>query len=213
MARWKDIPNLLIGRSVRKENKETIRKYMTEEKRKQHYALLDMNKTYYNAYISRPYVIYPHDETEKARKRFEDLKRIWDQREVLLVEGDRTRMGIGNDLFANAESVERIIAPNENAFDVYDAVYDAVMEEGKNKVILIALGPTATVLAYDLAKAGYWALDIGHLDLEYEWFLRGKGYSYVPHKYNNEMPGDTMVTDISDQGYEQSIVKIISATR
>lgn len=198
---------------IRKENKETIRKYMTEEKRKQHYALLDMNKTYYNAYISRPYVIYPHDETEKARKRFEDLKRIWDQREVLLVEGDRTRMGIGNDLFANAESVERIIAPNENAFDVYDAVYDAVMEEGKNKVILIALGPTATVLAYDLAKAGYWALDIGHLDLEYEWFLRGKGYSYVPHKYNNEMPGDTMVTDISDQGYEQSIVKIISATR
>ena len=122
-------------------------------------------------------------------------------------------MGIGNDLFANAESVERIIAPNENAFDVYDAVYDAVMEEGENKVILIALGPTATVLAYDLAKAGYWALDIGHLDLEYEWFLRGKGYSYVPHKYNNEMPGDTMVTDISDQGYEQSIVKIISATR
>ena len=198
---------------IRKENKETIRKYMTEEKRKQHYALLDMNKTYYNAYISRPYVIYPHDEIEKARKRFDDLKRIWDQREVLLVEGDRTRMGIGNDLFANAESVERIIAPNENAFDVYDAVYDAVMEEGENKVILIALGPTATVLAYDLAKAGYWALDIGHLDLEYEWFLRGKGYSYVPHKYNNEMPGDTMVTDISDQGYEQSIGKIISATR
>lgn len=198
-------------KGLRRENKENIRKYMTEEKREKHYALLDMDKVYYNAYISRPYVIYPHNEIEKARKRFGNLKRIWEKQKVLLVEGDKTRMGIGNDLFANAEKVERIIAPNENAFDVYDMIYDAVIEEGENKVILIALGPTATVLAYDLAKAGYWALDIGHLDLEYEWFLKGKGYSYIPNKYNNEMPGDTMVTGISDQEYEKSIVKIIPA--
>lgn len=196
---------------LREENKNTIRKYMTEEKREKHYALLDMNKQYYNAYISRPYAIYPHDEIEKAKKRFENLKRIWENRNVLLVEGDRTRMGIGNDLFANAENVERIIAPNEDAFDVYDEIYKAVMEEGANKVILLALGPTATVLAYDLAKEGYWALDIGHLDLEYEWFLKGEGYSYIPHKYNNEMPGDTRVTELSDQVYEKSIVRVISA--
>lgn len=196
---------------LRSENRDIIRKYMTEEKRERHYALLDMNKIYYNAYISRPYVIYPHNEIEKARKRFENLKQIWEKQKILLVEGDRTRMGIGNDLFANAESVERIIAPNENAFDVYGEIYEAVLKYGKNKVILIALGPTATVLAYDLAKEGYWALDIGHLDLEYEWFLKGKGYSYIPHKYNNEMLGDTMVMDISDQNYEKSIVKMIAA--
>lgn len=195
---------------LRRENKDTIRKYMTEEKRERHYSLLDMNKIYYNAYISRPYVIYPHNETEKAKKRFEDLKRIWEKQNVLLVEGDRTRMGVGNDLFANAENVERIIAPNEDAFDVYEEIYKAAMEEGVNKVILIALGPTATVLAYDLAKAGYWALDIGHLDLEYEWFLKGKGYSYILHKYNNELPGDTKVTELSDQAYEKSIVRVIS---
>ena len=35
------------------------------------------------------------------------------------------------------------------------------------------MGPTATVLAYDLAKEDYWAIDIGQLDTEYEWFLRG----------------------------------------
>ena len=83
------------------------------------------------------------------------------------------------------------------------------MHYGENKLILIALGPTATVLAYDLAKAGYWALDIGHLDLEYEWFLKGKGYSYILHKYNNEMPGDTKIQDISDKDYEKSILKTI----
>lgn len=195
---------------LRDENKHTIRRYMTEEKRQAHYALLDMDKEYYNAYISRPYVIYPHEETQKARKRFDDLKKIWDKQNVLFVEGDKTRMGVGNDLFSNARKIERILAPNENAFDVYGEIYDAVLKYGSNKVILIALGPTATVLAYDLAKAGYWAIDIGHLDLEYEWFLRGKGYSYVTNKYNNEVLGDTVVEDINDQNYRKSIVRIIS---
>lgn len=195
---------------LRDENKDTIRRYMTEEKRQAHYTLLDMNKEYYNAYISRPYVVYPHEDTEKARKRFDDLKKIWDKQNVLLVEGDKTRMGVGNDLFSNARKIERILAPNENAFDMYDEIYDIVLKYGGSKVILIALGPTATVLAYDLARAGYWALDIGHLDLEYEWFLKGKGYSYITNKYNNEMLGDTVVGDIDDESYSKSIVEIIS---
>lgn len=194
---------------LRKENKDTIRRYMTEEKRREHYGLLDMEKEYYNAYISRPYVIYPHNETDKAKARFEDLRRIWDKRDILFVEGNKTRMGVGNNLFENAESIQRIIAPNENAFDVYNDILSVALRYGKDKLILAALGPTATVLAYDLAKSGYWALDIGHLDLEYEWFLKGKGYSYVPHKYNNEMFGDTVVADIFDEDYDKSVIEII----
>lgn len=190
---------------LREENRFAIRRHMTEEKRKVYYALLDMNKQYYNAYISRPYVIYPHDEIEQTKKRFDALRRIWDKQDILFVEGDRTRMGVGNDLFDNARSIERIIAPNENAFCVYEGLYDASMKFGKDKLILIALGPTATVLAYDLAKEGYWALDVGHLDLEYEWFLKGKGYSYIPHKYNNEVLGDTYVLPIEDKSYTASI--------
>ncbi len=194
---------------IRKENRNTIRSYMTLEKRREHYRLLDFKKEYYNAYISRPYAIYPHHEIEKAKERFEHLEKIWKDQDVLIVEGDKTRMGVGNDLFQNAKSVKRIIAPNENAFSVYEKLYSTVLHYGENKLILIALGPTATVLAYDLAKAGYWALDIGHLDLEYEWFLKGKGYSYILHKYNNEMPGDTKIQDISDKDYEKSILKTI----
>lgn len=194
---------------IRKENRNTIRSYMTLEKRREHYRLLDFKKEYYNAYISRPYAIYPHHEIEKAKERFEHLEKIWKDQDVLIVEGDKTRMGVGNDLFQNARSVKRIIAPNENAFSVYEKLYSTVLHYGENKLILIALGPTATVLAYDLAKAGYWALDIGHLDLEYEWFLKGKGYSYILHKYNNEIPGDTKIQDISDKDYEKSILKTI----
>ena len=196
-------------RQLREENKGTIRRYMTEEKRKSHYDLLNMEKQYYNAYISRPYVIYPHEEREKAEQRFRNLKRIWEDQEVLLVEGDRTRMGVGNDLFDNARQIKRIIAPNENAFDVYEEIYRASLRHGEGKLILIALGPAATVLAYDLAKEGYWAIDIGHLDLEYEWFLKGEGYSYIPHKYNNEVSGDSNVIPVTEEAYFASIVESV----
>ncbi len=196
-------------KELREENKDTIRRYMTEEKRQKHYALLDMEKQYYNAYISRPYVIYPHEEREQANNRFRSLKQIWDKQEILFVEGDKTRMGVGNDLFDNAKQINRIIAPNENAFDVYDEIYRASLKHGKGKLVLIALGPAATVLAYDLAKEGYWAIDIGHLDLEYEWFLQGEGYSYIPHKYNNEVLGDVKVIPVTDEAYYSSIVESV----
>lgn len=194
-----------MTKMLREENRYAIRRYMTEEKRKIHYTLLDMNKQYYNAYVSRPYVIYPDAEKVQAKRRFDILKRIWDKQNILFIEGDKTRMGVGNDLFDNARSIERIIAPNENAFCVYEDLYQASMKFGKDKLILIALGPTATVLAYDLAKEGYWALDVGHLDLEYEWFLKGRGRSYIPHKYNNEVLGDTYVVPIEDKIYTASI--------
>ncbi len=46
---------------------------------------------------------------------------------------------------------------------------------------MIALGPTATVLAYDLAKSNYWAIDIGHVDVEYMWMLQ-KAKNKIPIK-------------------------------
>lgn len=187
-----------------------IRRYMTESKRKQQYQFIDMDKQYYNAYISRPYVYYPRELYKEAKERFEQLKKIWAGQDVVIVEGDRTRMGVGNDLFSGVNSLARVIAPNENAFSVYDRILQEILDKvDTEKQILIALGPTATVLAYDLAKQGYWAIDIGHIDLEYEWFLRGKGKCQIPYKYNNEMTGGAIVADIEDEAYANSILTII----
>lgn len=194
---------------LREENKDNIRQYMTPYVRRQHYKYIDMNKKYYNAYVSRPYVIYPHNLREAASQRFKNLRKIWNKKDILIVEGDKTRMGVGNDLLSNSNSIKRIIAPNENAFSVYEKILESVLKISKEYLVLIALGPAATVLAYDLAKKGYWAIDIGHLDLEYEWFLKGEGYSYVPNKYNNEVPCDLDVLDICDKEYEKSIINII----
>lgn len=187
-----------------------IRKYMTETKRRQHYQFIDMNKQYYNAYISRPYVYYPKEKYNESGERFDKLKLIWKDRDIVIIEGEKTRMGVGNDLFSETKSVERILAPSENAFSVYDRILQSVLYNvDKDKQILIALGPTATVLAYDLALYGYWAIDLGHVDLEYEWYLRGKGKCYIPYKYNNEVIGGNIVADIKDKEYEKTIIDII----
>ena len=171
------------------QSKREIRRYLQPKVRKEHLQLLSKDKVYYDAYVTRPYVMYADNDTEAPKTRFEALKKIWDGRDCVIVEGVRTRVGEGTDLLDNAKSVETVLGPAENAFKEYDRLLSDCLEKPKNKLFLLALGPTATVLAYDLCKAGYQAIDIGHLDLEYEWFLRGEGIRVeVPGKYNNELP-------------------------
>lgn len=184
-----------------------IRAYLTPEVRKQHYELIDMNKVYYDTYVTRPYAIYKDNITDAPLRRFAHLKQIWEGKRLLIVEGEKTRMGVGNDLFDNADDIIRILGPAEHAFSRYDDILQSALKFGKDRLILVSMGPTATVLAYDLACAGYQALDIGHVDIEYEWMLAGKGgRTAVPYKYNNEFNGGDIVEEIKDEKYEMQIV-------
>lgn len=174
-----------------------IRIYMTEEVREKHQKYLSTDRVYYDAYISRPYVMMKDRSIEATKKRFANIQRIWDKREVIIVEGALTRMGMGNDLLSNAKSVKRILAPATSSFDRYDEILEASLRYAKEDVLfLIAMGPSAGVLAYDLTQEGYQAIDIGHVDLEYEWFLAGKGERVpVKNKYNNEIEGGDTVEE------------------
>lgn len=187
---------------------EDIRLYMSPEVRQDHMNLMDLNKTYYNAYLSRPYIIYK--DKENAGLRFEELKQIWKNQDVLIVEGHQTRMGVGNDLLDTAHSVSRIVAPSENAFDRYQDILSCVKKTSKNRLVMLALGPTATVLAYDLAVCGFWAVDIGHLDLEYEWYKADlKERRDIPYKYVNEINKGNQVSDLPDEFREKYEAEII----
>ena len=186
-----------------------IRFYMAGgETRKQHMGLLEHDRVYYDAYVSRPYVMYKDNMTDAPKKRFEHLKKIWEGRNVIVVEGAQTRMGVGNDLLNNAREVKRILTPATSSFDRYDDILRASLKHAKDDTLfLIAMGPSAGVLAYDLTVEGYQALDIGHIDLEYEWFLAGKGERVpVPYKYNNEVEGDDCAEELQDPVYEGQIV-------
>lgn len=193
-----------------REGKYGIRPYMTDEVRRQHQQFLDLERIYHNAFVSRPYAMYADNHTDAPRQRFQNLQRIWAGRDIIFVEGALTRLGVGNDLFANAASIRRIEAPPVNSWDKYDEILAAALQYGdSDSLFLIALGPSAGVLAYDLYQAGYQALDIGHLDLEYEWFLRGTGGRCpVEHKYNNELTGGNQVADIQDEEYLRQIVYV-----
>ena len=151
--------------------------------------------------------MYADNQTDAPAKRFRNLKRIWDKRDCIFVEGQFTGLGAGNDLFDNAASVKRILGPAENAFTRYHEILDFCLAQNKDDLFLLALGPTATVLAYDLCKAGYQAVDIGHIDLEYEWFKKGEGRrTPVAGKYNNEIEGGDAPEGIEDEGYRKEVV-------
>lgn len=82
---------------------------------------------------------------------------------------------------------------------------------GTDTLILIALGPTATVLAYDLAKENIQSIDVGHIDLEYEWFkMKAKSKVNIASKAVNEVGGGLAAEQINDKEYSKSIIAKIS---
>lgn len=168
--------------------------------------LLKHNRKYYSTQITRFYLDYK-DKSHTAEY-VKELKKIWDGRDVVIIEGMQSRLGVGNDLFDNMKSIQRIICPSENAFDIYDRILNEALKIDKNKLVMLALGPTATVLSYDLAKAGYQAVDIGHVDIEYEWFLRKATTKIkIEHKYVTEVKeGRTNIADVNDEKYNSEII-------
>ena len=166
--------------------------------------------SYGNAFITRPYMMYK--DKSHAGEFFSKMRTLWQRRHVLLVEGDQSRLGGGNDLFSEALSVNRILAPNNDAFRFYSEIKNEVLKyDSSTYLILLALGPTATVLAYDLAKQGYQALDIGHLDIEYEWCrMNASKKMPVRGKYVNEA-GGAPCEQVVDEHYKSEIVRIFSA--
>lgn len=189
-----------------------IRYYMSSEVRKDHMQLLNMGKQYYDAYVSRPYIIYRDKDKKLMVKKFNHIKSIWQDQKVLIVEGKHTRFGVGNDMLNNASDVIRILAPDKNAFDYYDDIFETVKKYATNRLTLIVLGPTATVLAYDLASLGHWALDIGQVDTEYEWFCRGVSERCdVPYKTVSEYADKNMFTDIDEPFRKKYLDEIVDA--
>lgn len=161
-----------------------------------------------DAYISRPYTAYKSK--RYATKMFSILKTLWFEKDILIVEGMKTRLGVGNDLFDDAKSIKRILGPAENAFDRYSNILDEIRSSWQGELVILALGPTATILASDLSKQGIQALDLGHIDIQYEWYLKGsKDFKPVPGKYTNEAVGGQQVEEWTDENYTAQIIATI----
>lgn len=167
-------------------------------------SLLSTNQIYGNSCFTRFYLNH-------RKKNFNDyvllMKKIWDNLEICIVEGENSRLGVRNDLFNNARNVQRVLCPTVNAYDKYNQILSTISNLRKFDLYLIALGHTATILASDLSQLGLWAIDIGHIDIEYEWLLRNaKSKIVIPDKYVNETKEGRILTDCYDTKYTSEII-------
>jgi len=189
--------------------KKHWRKFISRN-RKEIYEILDFNRTYGNTQFTRNYIDL--ENKSSAKEYFSRIRQIWNNREVIVIEGKYTRFGVGNDLLDNAKTIRRILCPEKNAFDGYEIILEKAISCSKEVLFLIALGPTATVLAKDLCLHGYQAIDIGHLDIEYEWYLSGTDKKVaIKNKWVNETNDfiDQNSDTLKDGKYEESIIERI----
>lgn len=169
-------------------------------------TLLDCERMYADSSITRPYIDLK--DKSAASDEFRNLKRIWQDKRVLLVEGKESRLGVGNDLFDGAQIVERLLCPSRNAFAVYESILVKTLLHARNHdIVLLALGPTATILASDLCDRGVQAVDIGHVDNEYEWMLMGaRRKAAIPGKAVDEVSSVVLGSN-DDLKYRRSIIE------
>lgn len=189
------------------------RRYMLNvlaENRKKWLKAIKVKRTFGNTFVTRCYIDWKDKSFSKSH--FELLKQIWAGRDIVIVEGKFSRLGVGNDLFESAKSIARVLCPAKNAWSEYDEILKFTIERiSKDKLVLLALGPTATVLAYDLDKLGYQAVDIGHVDIEYEWCLMGAECKVpLKNKYVNEAEkGEIDEDNLKDEAYKNQIIGVI----
>ncbi|HEM2548770.1 TPA: SP_1767 family glycosyltransferase [Streptococcus suis] len=160
---------------------------------------------YGSTFISRPYMDLA-DKSVSANY-FRNLKKIWKGRDILIVEGKTSRSGVGNDLFQEAKSIQRIICPSKNAYAQIEDIISAIQTYGQDKLVLLMLGPTAKVIAYRLSTTTMQCVDIGHIDSEYEWFtMQAQTKIKLQHKHTAEHNFDQDIIFTEDQEYLQQIV-------
>lgn len=167
------------------------------------------SKKYGSAFISRPY-IYNKDRS-RTFEQFEKMKQLFEGKDLLIVEGATSRSGVGNDLFDKSNSIKRIICPSHNAFSKIQEIREKILEHVEERLILLMLGPTAKVLAYQLSQLGHRALDLGHIDSEYEWMKMGaETRVQLQHKHTAEYYSDQEIELIEDEDYNQQVVEDLS---
>ena len=131
--------------------------------------------TYGNTHVSRPRYFH------RLGRRGVDLwRQVWADKSVCVVTGTGSRFEPIEDLFGSAATVSRENAPPIDAYADVDALERRLLDNPAD-IILLSLGPTATVLAARLSRHGRRAIDIGHITSSYRTaFLGGVRPEHQP---------------------------------
>ena len=169
-----DAPNLAVGippfpdraRITDPTMDSFFRKFYFREWESVHYM---KDKIYLSSFAFCPdHCNLPHEEVAAHIGRF---RRIWQDREVTFVCNDQFRDAMSSsNLFDNTKSRSFVRAPDKNAYGCYDDLLEQSIRRPTDNLFLLACGPTAAILACDLAARGYQAVDVGDiLERTYPW--------------------------------------------
>jgi glycosyltransferase family protein len=127
-------------------------------------GLYSSKKVYGSAFITRPDAAPEIDCVDY----FELVKSIWKDKDVFVMHGKGTGFLKSISLLDGAKKYEVVAGPIIDAHDQHSKLLRTILDRTSNDmVILLSLGPEATVLAYDLATFGRQALDLGHMGMFY----------------------------------------------
>ena len=178
--------------------------------------LIDKKYFYGNTNFTRFYhpSLFEKTDFNKLDKYVCLLKTLWNEKNLLIVEGSETKLGLGNNLFDNCASMRRIICPKTNAYEKIDDIFKCIVENHhKDDLVLVALGPTASVLCTRISvNTDIQAIDIGHIDIVYLWFInKCKTICKFSGKYVNEAKKDapTIVLSYNEDLYRRQIIATI----
>ena len=121
------------------------------------------NEVYGNSLFSRDAVFHELP--------LQQLKEIWNQRKVVFVYSKQGRFVYDERLFSNIREKREVFIPATHAFSEYSRILEECSTFSKEYLFFLSGGPTATVLAFDLMKMGYQALDMGHFPNCYQQYL------------------------------------------
>ena len=90
----------------------------------------------------------------------------WAGRDITIVTGKGSRFEPIDQLFSGAKTLDFVYGPASNAFESIDAIQAEILSRERD-LVLLSLGPAATVLAARLSDLGLQAIDVGHISNSY----------------------------------------------
>lgn len=173
-----DNPNLMIG--INREyyypeidklipNVSSFYRRAVPKLRKQLSKYLNSEKEYCTANFSQAYMFLKEYDFDNY---YEKLRKIWDNKNILIVTCEEVLKNIEFNIYDNAKLINYLHIPAKNAYSKYNEIYNKITQYDQETLIVLMAGPTANVLADDLSKNNYRALDLGHLLKDYDWYKK-----------------------------------------
>lgn len=181
------------------------------------------NRKYYFDYFrqsgqtySKASIFWPTEvinNLEELDEKYKILKSIWKNKHIVVIEGEYTRNGVGNDLFKEVASIRRVLGPSKDAYGKINEIFEFCQTLHNVELYLISLGPSAKPLAMKLININKRVIDLGHFDSFYEKFLN-KSEKLIPSSIKHtagltDSSDYSELVELNDPKYLNQILKKI----